>query len=363
MHNLQAIWKEIKDSNNRALKYADRFKFVLIAFDKNRKIPDDYAMHSVTSEYFSDEELSETIISVREAGFMCEFFRTEFDFFKKYTLGGYENESKTPIIIPVSGFGTGRARAALLPAYCQRMGIATCGSDCYSWVLSENKFHTFCLLEKAGLPVPKSWLWTERNSWMNDISPAEGIKVIAKPIYECASIGITKNSVFEYSKESSESFLIQMNRAFRQPFLVQEFIPGSEVEVPVIEINGIQRAIGAVELVNNGRKLGDDFFDYDMIYDDIYGFSNFFGKDKSSSDKIMDIAEEAIEIISLSGISRVDFRINDENIPYITDVNTPPHYAPHSSMSHSAKFIGHKHVDLIQAICTIGITRSLKIAT
>jgi D-alanine-D-alanine ligase len=136
--------------------------------------------------------------------------------------------------------------------------------------------------------------------------------------------------------------------AYRQPLTVQEFIEGFEIEVPVLEAGGPQ-TLTAVGIELNGRRnLANQFLTYDQVFSDSYAFYDFADENNSIAIEAMAVARKAFLALSLSGIGRVDFRINADGKPLITEVNCKPHVTKHSGFSHALSTVGCAGQDLVK---------------
>ena len=172
-----------------------------------------------------------------------------------------------------------------------------------------------------------------------------GMRLIAKPTFESASIGIDRDSIFTMS-ESASVALVNRVRRFRQPLTVQEFVSGFELEVPVFEADGPQ-TLCAVGIELNGRRdLAEQILTYDQVFSDLYSFYNFADENTATAEAAMMISRKAFFGLGLSGIGRVDFRVGKDGQPRIMEVNCKPHVTRHSGFMHALKTIGCSGIEL-----------------
>src|SRR5262249_28093310 len=122
--------------------------------------------------------------------------------------------------------------------------------------------------------------------------PPNDLKVIAKPTYECASIGIHADSVFSIDPETEER-LGSLAERFRQPITIQEFVSGFEIEVPVLEAAGPNACMAVGVELDGRRNLRNSILVYDDVFDDSYGFYNFAEQNAVTAARMMEIAEKA----------------------------------------------------------------------
>lgn len=292
----------------------------------------DYNHHSVSTSYLSLLELEEIVNYFRVNGFVVEIYYGVDDFFKKY----YENTSREIIVFETSSKGISRGRDSLLPAFCDQNEIPHLSGDAYSSTICIGKYQWTSILEKNNILVPKSWKYTD-GCWNKNL---ESLKYILKLNYECASIGLSKNSIIDQNiplTTERAAELVQYN----QPIIAQEFISGFEVEVPILVSKKHKLVFPAVGLkINNKEFLGDVFFDYDSIYYDEYTTYDFGLAKVQWTKKINSICTEIIDLLDLSGFMRIDFRIDLQGNPFVIDINNDPTINSGGSFIKSLEILG-----------------------
>ncbi|WP_198031869.1 hypothetical protein [Bradyrhizobium sp. Ec3.3] len=313
----------------------------------------DYKWHSIVAEYLDDGEKSELLAGLRDAGFAVTVYDGERASLRAVLNGDWRAiPYSDKYVFNTTGSGTGRARTSLVPAFCDLCQIPICSADGLTAALLENKFYTFRLLESLNFPVPESWLYDLQYGWRNG-APESGVRVICKPCCESSSIGIDEQNVFSYD-DSKLDFLQRMSSAFRQPILVQTFIPGYEVEVPVFPYPRATCPAAVGIETSKQRLLGEAILTNDIVLGGNYEFYDFSDPFPSCAEALKLTAEAAYAALGLSGLARVDFRVTLGQQIFITDFNTPPHLTDHSSCSFSFRSAGLRHSDLMAALVTIG---------
>ncbi len=298
------------------------------------------------TEFFSDEELNDFIDALTQLEIYYDISYGENDFVNKINSGYFGKFSnKFQIVFNTTGSKRIRARSALIPSICELHNILYASSDILTASVLENKLHTFAILERHGFKVPRFWIYHNAYSWINSKKPPKNLLLIAKPAYECASIGITKESVSVFNK-NFEDRIIETSTILEQPIIVQEFIHGWEVEVPIFDIN-IPLVLSVIGIKIDGQEyLDDKFLPYESIYTDNYDFYNYEIVNPELALEIKKIACNSYKVLDLSGTVRVDFRISSNNIPYITDYNNSPHLTKFHSCAKSAEFNGLNYSDM-----------------
>lgn len=101
-----------------------------------------------------------------------------------------------------------------------------------SVLISHNKFLTLLRLKEAGLPVPKTYLATSRQSLENLLDKMK-FPVVMKLLY--GSLG--KGVMFADSKESAVSLMDTLER-FKEPILLEEYIPNPGEDIRAFVLDG-----------------------------------------------------------------------------------------------------------------------------
>jgi D-alanine-D-alanine ligase len=177
--------------------------------------------------------------------------------------------------------------------------------------------------------------------------PGPGEQVLAKSAYESASIGIGPKSAFAYHQTEDER-LREISKGLAQPVVVQRFIAGREFEVPVI-FDSRPLALQPVGVsLDDDPNLGDKFLHYDIIARDKYGF--FELNEPGLSNELRGFAENVFQVLGMRGFGRVDFRVDLQGKPYVTDVSTSPHLTSHSAYGFRFRADGYDTSALLAAL-------------
>lgn len=306
----------------------------------------DYEKYSVCTEFFSENEMEEIVSCFRQFGIYTKIYFDENEFIRATLEGEHKIFGKRNIIVYNSSQkGTGPGRKSLLPAFCNLNKLNIIGSNAYVVSLCRHKYHYNQILSQLGLPVVKSWLFDAKLGWLQNKPPNIGTKIIIKPTYESASIGIDNSSVTFYD-DKIEDYLCSKSREYGQPLTIQEFIEGYEIEIPVINCLTPLCIMPIGISIDSKKKVMTDILTYERVYYDEYSFYNFEEFPEKLELEILEVAENAAKCLGIEGFGRVDFRITSDLKIYITDVSTNPHITKHSSFSFLFTQIGFNYKDL-----------------
>jgi D-alanine-D-alanine ligase len=177
-----------------------------------------------------------------------------------------------------------------------------------------NKIMSRKIFKHDGLPIP-AWKILLRTEVLKE-NPMEFPYVI-KPIGEGSSRGV---SIVRNNSERLKAF---DGWTYGDHVLVEEYIPGHEIQVAVV--NG--KATGAIEICPK-----TEFYDYEAKYTDGLA-THIMPAPLSDNDyqTVLSLAEKAYQSLHCRGVARVDFRFDDTKTPaqfYILELNTQPGMTP-----------------------------------
>jgi D-alanine-D-alanine ligase len=333
-----------------ASELLDQLRIIFIANIADRsRLRYDFTHHSITTDFFTEVEYTEILNAFQDFGFYVSDYIEEEQFLHDVINNRLGEPRPSDIVYSTAQRPFGAGRTALIPALCRLYGIHFCNSDPQAAALSRHKYQIQKLLEVHWVPTPRTWLYRGSDGWLGGDRPRNGDKVIIKATYEAASIGIDEHAIRTVD-DGIETFLTERASIFEQPLTVQEFIPGYEAEVPVLEASKPQ-ALGVAGIKLDGRScLGNGVLLYDIVDKDEYEFFDFTSVDPALSTRMKDIAVNVFKIVGLSGLGRVDFRIDREGRPFVTDVTDNPHLTRHSACASVGQWLGLTYAQTLAAM-------------
>jgi D-alanine-D-alanine ligase len=315
-------------------------------------------IYDLQTEYFSDEELGDFINVLEELSIYHEISYGEKEFARKVISGKISSlQFKYKIVYNTTGGSGNRSKSSIVPAICELYGLNYASSDIFSSSLLENKVQSFSLLECYQLQTPRFWVYDNVNGWVNG-KPVDELKLISKPAYGCASLGISTGNISFFTKDY-ESMISKLAKKLNQPVMVQEFISGWEVEMPVFDLGYPVAFVPVGVKIGETEYLGEDILTYELVSEDKYSFYDFEANNPQLADKIRDIACRSFSMLSLRGTVRVDFRITSNGQCYITDYNNSPHLTRFHSCAHSAGYAGFSYSEMF-CLCLYKAIQDIK---
>ncbi len=287
----------------------------------------------------SDEQLDVTIDAFRSVGAYVELFAGERAWVTALADGRVKAlPQRMKAAFNGIGWGIGveafmPGRKALVPLLADAFGITCVNSDAHACAITVHKFHSSLILDGLGIRVPRTWHYRPPHGWVGQVPP-RGARVIAKSTYEAWSVGVTKDSVFDVD-DTLDAHVAEVANSIGQAVTVQEFVPGLEVYVPVWSCP--ERILTPPMEAIAARAHGDP--DAVMtIEDSIRGGVRFrrFNGSKYLVERVCAAAITVVNAFDLYGLARIDFRIDEEERPWVIDIAIDPGVAVENSVFQSA---------------------------
>ncbi len=236
----------------------------------------------------------------------------------------------------------GDGREAHIPALCELMGIPYTGSQVVAQAISLHKTHTKRIWQQQGLPTAPFYEFTS----MEDIAHADlRFPLFAKPSREGTGMGVDLKSIINDYDElyARVSWLLE---TYRQPILVEEFLPGREFTVGFIGNPGnpndrrnqqIYDADGyhwfPVLEIDTVSSVSPTVYGHDAKAIDIgvEGAPNYLCPADISDtlrSRLIDLTRRAAEVLEVRDVARIDFRMGADGEPYLMEINTLPGLNP-----------------------------------
>lgn len=229
------------------------------------------------------------------------------------------------------------------------LGIPSIGSSALACARAMDKAQSKSLFLAAGLPTPMS-LCTEALT-AHDLAlmaqEALSFPLVIKPQSGGSTIGVHLVYDAHGLEAAAEDILSTYGQA-----LVEEYIPGREVTVGILHIEGEDQPLPVIEI-----QYPDMLFDYRAKYEP--GRATFLAPaplTATVSRRVQTIALQAHQTLGCSGFSRVDLRLHEDGTPYILEVNTLPGMTPMSDLPRAAAAHG---IDYDQLVERMLLTSSL----
>ncbi len=215
----------------------------------------------------------------------------------------------------------GRSREAQVPALCEMFDQPYTFSDALTCAVTLDKPLAKRLVRDSGLPTPEFEV-------VETLEQAERVTLepplFVKPAAEGSSKGISARSRVADRSELIEA-CGELLRLFRQPVLVERYLPGRELTVGIVG-NGNARVIGVMEVIFKAGKDGDYTALNKAEYTERVEYRLLNGDPLDR--RAREIALGAYRALSCCDAARVDLRCDEDGEPCFLEVNPLPGLHP-----------------------------------
>ncbi|WP_439578681.1 D-alanine--D-alanine ligase family protein [Elioraea sp.] len=247
------------------------------------------------------------------------------------------------------GFG----REALVPALCEAYGMPCVFSDSLVLALALHKGHAKRVVRDAGVPTaPFAVVQHPRDVATIDLP----FPVFAKPIAEGTGKGVERTSRCRDRAALARTCRDLLAR-FRQPVLVETFLPGREFTVGIVGTGAEARAIAAMEVRLNEAAHGG-------VYgletkEDWHGRVDYAIATDATALTAEQVALAAWRVLGCRDGGRVDLRCDGAGAPQFLEVNPLAGLNPaHSDLPILARLAGYDFAWLMDRILDSALSRS-----
>jgi len=300
---------------------------------------------------FDDEETVDAIAeALRKGG--CKVIKIEAD----EDAYGKLKRSKPDVVFNIAEGLRGESRESQMPAILEMLGIPYTGSGPLTLAVSLDKALTHQLLGINGVSSPSFQIFARADE---RIDKKLRFPFVVKPLSEGSSKGVRNNSLVkdEQSLRKQVSWVIE---TYKQPAIVEEFLPGREFTVGLIG-NDEPIVLPIVEILLNKLPNGaSPLYSYEAkwVWDvpekplDIFRCPADIPQNLER--RIRRIATRTFKVLNCRDVCRIDMRLGENNKPHVLEVNPLPGLIPnpdaHSCLPEAAMTAGFTYDQLI---CTI----------
>ena len=255
---------------------------------------------------------------------------------------------------------SGISREARVPAILDVYGIPYVFADALVMALTLHKGLAKRVVRDLGVPTA-AFALVERPE---DISKIElPFPLFVKPVAEGTGKGIGADSKV-WNHEQLHEACIQRLEKFRQPVLVERFLPGREITVGIVGSGPRAKVIGMMEvLYRDNEQTGIYSLENKARYEE---FITYQVPEKEAYKACEQLALDCWTGLGCVDGGRVDLRLDENGVPNFMEVNPLPGLNPqHSDLPILAGLAGIGFNDLIwtilrEALIRLGIGESIK---
>jgi D-alanine-D-alanine ligase len=246
----------------------------------------------------------------------------------------------------------GFAREAQIPALLEAYDIPYTFSDPLVLALTLHKGMTKRVIRDLGIPTPDFCVVEAQED-------LEGVHLpyplFAKPVAEGTGKGISPASKIEGEKELV-SVCSGLLKAYRQPVLVERFLPGREFTVALVGTGKHAEALGVMEIFL-GEEAEPEAYSY-QNKERFEGRVEYAVVKDAVAEKAREVALATWRGLGCRDGGRVDLRADADGVPNFMEVNPLAGLNPkHSDLPILCRLVGLSYAGLIERIMQSALLR------
>jgi D-alanine-D-alanine ligase len=246
----------------------------------------------------------------------------------------------------------------VVPCLLDMLGLPYTGSSSLTLGLALHKDKAKELIRARGVSTPGF-------ARVDRLEDLEGVRLpfplIVKPTREDASVGISRDSVV-HDRRQLRRAVETILTTFHQPAMVEQFITGREIYVPLLG-NAPRQVLPLTEMC------------FGHFFDDQPKLVTYAGKwDAATAEyqntvsapcqleplleaRIIKTALETFAALDVQDYGRVDLRVTPEGVPYVIDINPNCDLHPDAGFAKAARAAGMDYRSLAQRLVEVALER------
>ncbi len=304
-----------------------------------------------TEEEAAEFEHSETIEAVAQVlaglGFEVDLVGNIFNLVKKLAAA-----QRWDLVFNIAEGTYGLARESQVPCLLDAYQIPYVFSDAATLCLTHNKSLCKPILMSAGIPTPDFFV----AHTIEDLDRCPlNFPLFAKPLAEGSGKGINANSkITDFLQLKKQCLFLWAE--FRQPVLLETFLPGAEYTVGIVGTANLAEIIGVME-IQFTQNADHDFYSFVNKVNHKNQVTSRLASDKVS-ELVGAVALAAWKKLGCRDGGRIDIRMNEEGVPYFLEVNPLAGLRPgYSDLVILSQLKGQSYSELLTAILKSALLR------
>ncbi len=232
----------------------------------------------------------------------------------------------------------------------EAIGYRYTGAEASALALTTHKARAKAVLARAGLPTPDWRVFCHPDLVTPERTPP-AFPLIVKPVAEDASMGITASAVVHTPAELRARVAYVVER-YRQAALVETFVEGREISVPVwgnppallpaseVSFPGVEDPCMRMVPFEAKWQPGSYGWEHSPVTCPAQ-------VSQPLAERIGDVALRAWQAIGGSGYGRIDMRVDCHDVPYVLEVNCNPDISPDAGFFRSAQAAGYSFSQMV----------------
>ncbi len=237
----------------------------------------------------------------------------------------------------------------VVPALLESLSVPYTGCPLNSMFITSDKTLAKEKLRTHAIPTPEWFFHIETT----ELSPEK--VYIVKPCWEDGSVGIDDHSIF---KGNDPNLAVYLKENSDKKVFIEEYIKGREFNISILggptgpevlppaEIKFMNFPEEKPQIVGYRSKWDEESFEYHNTPRTF----DFPEEDRSLIEKLTEICYQCWNVFGLKGYVRVDFRVDENNNPFVLEINANPCISPDAGFSAACNKAGYKFTGVIERI-------------
>ena len=260
-------------------------------------------------------------------------------------------DSDPDLVFNVAEGTIGTSREAFYPGLYEQLRIPFTGGSPSLLHMNLDKHLAKTVVAARGIRVPQGGVVTPQR---RDLPAGVQFPLMVKPNAEGSSKGVTQDSVVE-TADAFTALVDRMLARYPAGLIVEEYIPGRELSVPLLE-SYPGKILAVVEHTFDLGAVGGKYniYDYDMKQGgeraravDVVCPADLTAEEQ---ERVEDMARHVFEVMHCPDLGRVDIRLHDDGDPYFIELNPLPSLHPAASLMTAARTCGLEFKDVMRLL-------------
>lgn len=303
-----------------------------------------------TAEFDRDETITAIENVIQKLGHVPDRIGHSRQLIKRLVQG-----SRWDLVFNIAEGLYGIGREAQVPAILDIYNIPYTFSDPLVMSLTLHKGMTKRIIRDAGLPTSDFCVFEKAGDETLVSFPAP---FFIKPVAEGTGKGITVDSII-YNADELASACIKMQKAHKQPVLIEQFLSGREFTVGIVGTGEHARALGTMEVILlSDAEPGVYSYGNKENSEELVEYHPLLAEEDPLIRRIEDICVRAWQTLGCRDAGRMDIRCDEAGNPFFLEVNPLAGLHPdHSDLPIICKQINFSYESLIGRIIKSAQTR------
>lgn len=226
----------------------------------------------------------------------------------------------------------------------ETLNIPYTGCDVTASALTMDKIKTKLIFQASQIPTPK-WLVYESGMSLDHIIQTLGLPLCVKPVHQGSTLGLTQVLTVEQLAPA-----IEKAAALHDDIIIEPWIKGQELTVGILD----QQALPIIH-IESPRGL----YDYEAKYfsdETLYHCPS--GLDPQLEKYIQSLCLKAYRATGCRHWARVDLILDEQQQPWLLEINTTPGMTSHSLVPKAAAVMGMDFNQLVVKILSLTLKDS-----